>query len=492
MATKLQKIIANNWPQLAQREWKEDLSASSNMFGSIANSGMNWLGSWDFLPTDNTGGIMSLTGENLDRKAQWLGLGTRQMQYWAYCYCAPLAAVIDRIANADANGRVCFLTDDGKLIANPNKIPMMARIRKLMLKPNPMQTWDEFDSQQVAFCKTFGYCPMFAVGPVGMDKTYSIAFFNLNPFYAQPVINHDYSMFAVTGPNTNPIKEWTLTILGTSYTIPSSDILLLKDGHMDATDNSGVLPLSKVAGLDYFVSNICAAMEADNVLLKKKGPLGIFSSDAKPDMAGQTPMPPTEQKDLQEQLARYGLTRGQMQHVISKWPVRWNPMSFSVSELMTKETVRQGTDGICDRMDYPAELMSGKNATYENRNSAERFLYQNNIIPFSLRRMARYNIFFGLQDTDYNIRLNYDHLPVLMVREDLLNEGQANKENSIGFSTMWKDGVITQNQYLKKMGMDELGAEGDIYYPQWLEQNKIMQKQVKPTNNVKKSTPKNS
>lgn len=480
----MNKFSPEKWfAPLMKRDSAPDLFGSNNMFGSIANNALGWLGAFDFLPTDNQGGIMSLTGENLDRKAQWLGLSSKQMQYWAYCYCAPLASVIDRIANADANGRVQFITDDLLPVKNTSKVPVLARIKKLMLQPNPEQTWDEFDSQQVAFCKTFGYCPVFAVGPAGMDKSYTIALFNLNPFYATPVINRDYSLFAdKKDKNSRKISSWRLTILGTNYDIPSEDILLLKDGHMDATDDSGVLPLSKVAGLDYFVSNICAAMEADNVLLKKKGPLGVFSGDAKPDMAGTTPMPIAEQTDLQEQLKRYGLTRGQLQHVISKWPIKWNPMSFNVAELMTKETVRQGTDGICDRMDYPAELMSGKNATYENRNSAERFLYQNNIIPFSLRRMSRYNIFLGLQDTDYNIRLDYSHLPVLMVREDLWKESQANNENSQAFVTMWEKGTITMNEYRKKLGMDELGSEGDKYYPQWLEENKIMQTQKKEKN----------
>ena len=139
------------------------------------------------------------------------------------------------------------------------------------------------------------------------------------------------------------------------------------------------LPLSKVAGLDFFISNICASMEADNVLLKKKGPLGAWSFDPKPDMAGTIPMTPDDKKEIQEDLKQYGLNWHQFQYVVSKIPLKWNAMSFNLRDLMTKETTRQGIDGICDRFGYPAELMSGKNATYENRSSAEKFLYQNNI-----------------------------------------------------------------------------------------------------------------
>jgi len=223
------------------------------------------------------------------------------------------------------------------------------------------------------------------------------------------------------------------------------------------------LPISKVAGLDYFVSNICAAMEADNVLLKKKGPLGVFSYDAKPDMAGLVPMNPKDKDTLQNDLARYGLTSGQLQYVISKSPIKWNAMSFNLKDLMTKETVRQGVDGICDRFGYPPELMSGKNATYENRNSAEKFLYQNNVIPFSLRRMARYSQFFELDEVSLN--LDYDHLPVL--QEDTLNAGQARKYRSEGLSLDWTNGLITWNEYRMLQDMDTV-AGMDIYYNEYL------------------------
>jgi len=162
-------------------------------------------------------------------------------------------------------------------------------------------------------------------------------------------------------------------------------------------------------------------------------------------------------------------------------------MSFNVQELMTKETVRQGTDTICDRLDYPAELMSGKNATYENRNSAEKFLYQNNIIPFSLRRMSRYNKFFGLTSTEYNIVLNYSHLPVL--QEDLVKSGQARYYNSQSLLIDWQAGMITRNQYLAFQNMPEV-VGGDVYYPQWLKDNPLMQQQKANKNATKKNTPK--
>lgn len=445
---------------LTTRASKVDLAGANNLFGTIATGNGLPPGNFGFIPTDGNGGILNLSGDNIN--PQWLGLASKSMQYWAYQYCSPLAAVIDRLAEADTNGIVEFIDSEGitadKKYVKRNQ--QLQRIKRLMSNPNPFQTWEEFNSQQVVLCKIFGYCPVFAVCPEGMDKSWTKALFNLSPFLAMPQANYEIDFYSEE--KINPIKEWTITIYGKSYTIPSSDIILVKDGYIDSESYQMGLPISKVAGLDYFVSNICASMEADNVLLKKKGPLGVFSHDPKPDVGGWTPLKTIEKQELQDDLRQYGLTLGQLQYVISKTPLKWNAMSFNLRDLMTKENVRQGIDGICDRFGYPAELMSGKNATYENRNSAEKFLYQNNVIPFSLRRMARYNEFFGLED--YLLYLDYDHLPVL--QEDIMNAGQARKAKSESLLIDWNAGLITFNEYRVQIELDQVPGM-DIYISEY-------------------------
>lgn len=465
---------------LSVRSSNVDLAGSGNIFGTIGSNAllMNLATSAGFLPIDGKGGTINLTGDdNVDPK--WLGLSSRNMQYWAYNYCSPLAAVIDRLAEADTNGRIEVVNDD-MTVVNYRKNPVLNRVMKLMVNPNPFQTREEFNAEQIVLCKIFGFCPVFCVSPLGMDKTYTRYMFNLNPFYCIPQLNYDYSMY---NPTVGMIKNWNITILGETYNIPAEDIILVKDGLIDSLSPLNGLPISKIAGLDFFVSNICAAMEADNVLLKKKGPLGVFSLDSKPDLAGLKPMQIEDKKELQSDLRQYGMTLGQLQYVISRQPLKWNAMSFNLRDLMTKETVRQGIDGICDRFGYPAELMSGKNATYENRSSAEKFLYQNNIIPFSLRRMARYNTFFGL-DTQ-KLYLNYNHLYVL--QEDVQKSGEASYALSQGLDIDFKDCIITVNEYRKAKEQDPIEG-GDVYYPEWVASHGIKLNPTPSDGNAPKDT----
>jgi len=454
---------------LQKREQQTDLTGSNNMFGTIAGNGMLsrfFPAGIDFIPGDSNGKTISLTGDGVDVGPRWIGLANHEMQFWAYNYCPPLATVIDRLAECDSNGVIAFVDKDKKVIKSVSKIPKLRRIKKLFGKPNPLQTRQEFNSQQLVYCKTFGYCPVWAIKPAGFENDFTKYLINLNPVFCKPVKNESYDIFAdENSPNSNPILEWKLSIFGKTYTIPAKEIILIKDGYMNKIDDFG-LPISKVAGLDYYVSNICAAMEADNVLLKKKGPLGVFSHDSKPDMAGMVPMTPGGQDDLQEQLRRYGLTLGQLQYVVSKYPVKWNAMSFNLRDLMTKETVKQGVDGICDRMGYPAELMAGKNATYDNKDSVEKQLYQNNIIPFSLRRMEVYDIFFGLSDDEYNIIMDYSHLVIL--KEDVTKASQAREAYSNSIQIDWEGGRISYNEARELQGLEPRAEYNEVYYPEYI------------------------
>lgn len=434
-----------------------DLFGSQNMFGTIAGNSFPFPTNSSFIPTGRNGETLNLmTGEG---SPSWLGLKSPMMQFWAYNYCSPLAGVIDRLAEADSNGVLGLIDDNGIKIKNYKKNPVYNRVIPLLNNPNPLQTFQEFNTEQIVLAKIFGYCPVFALGPFPDDPTYTKYMFNLNPFVTQPQYNYEYDPY---DPTSLPITKWVSNIDGYRLEIDARNVLMIKDGFIKTMAFNYGLPLSKIAGLDYFISNICAAMEADNVLLKKKGPLGVFSYDPKPDMAGWKPMRREQQEEIQTDLLNYGMTLGQLQYIVSKLPIKWNSMSFNVQELMTKETVRQGIEGICDRFGYPAELMSGKNATYENRNSAEKFLYQNNIIPFSLRRMAQYCKFFGIT----GLSQDFDHLPVL--QEDVVKSGQARFALSQSLQIDWLMDMITRNEYREQQLMEPLSEDGELYYSEWI------------------------
>lgn len=478
------KIISSYKKSVGIRSTSDlvDQSGANNLFGTIGTGVSPILARMNFIPEDGAGNVIKLVGEDGGGGSpSWIGLSTKMMQFWAYKFCSPLATVIDRLAEADTNGVVKFKGPDGVFIKNFNKIPRLARLKKLLDRPNPWQTWEEFEGEQVSWAKIYGYVPVFAVNPGFEDKTLATALVNLNPLRVTPV---RYDPFDIR-KSKGAIDYWRFSFQGESFNIPFEDTFLVKDSFVTNPANFD-LPMSKIDGLDFQVSNICAAAEADNVILKKKGPLGVFSYQPSKDMAGTTPSDPESKDELQKDLKRYGLTIGQLQYVISRMPVKYEAISFNLRDLMTKETTRQAIDIICDRMGYAAELMSGKNATYENRNSSEKWIYNNNIIPFGVRRMGNYNKFFGLD----GILLSKDFSDLPVLQEDIVKAGEAAFYESQGLLIDWQAGVLTWNQWQVAKGRD--AVEGmDIYFPDYIKKFPLMNPNQK-VDNGKKPAPKNT
>lgn len=453
---------------------------TNNLFGAIAGlSGSLVRPAPDFIPIDGSGKTLQLTNTS----ANWLGLRSRQMQYWAYVYCAPLSAIIDKLAECDINGVVEAIKNDGT--EDYSQSNTVKRLMNLLNKPNPIQSWEDFRSEQVAYKKIFGFCPVFPIIPKGFsDPTYATSIWNLLPWLCTPQINSGFNIYSTSG---TPVKQWTMSIFGQAVMIDGDKIMMLTDGVVKDSGTQYMLPLSKVAGLDYAVSNCCYSQEADNVLLRKKGPIGAWSHDPPTDsMAGYLPMKKEEKKELQDDLAQYGLSWDQFQFLVTRQRVKYVSAGFNVKELMTKETFNQGVEIMCDKFGVPAECLSFKDAKYENRAAAEKFMYQNVVIPGNNRDMRVYTNFFGLQklDTPVKLRCDYDELPIL--QDDMGAAAKAMLDKTEAVNNQYKDGYITKNMARQELGHDSI--EGEDYYYVDSPEYKQQQEQFKMKVNAKSNT----
>ena len=447
-------------------------SFANNLFGAIAGLSGNLIApAPDFIPIDGSGGTLQLTNTT----ANWLGLRSLNMQYWAYVYCAPLSSVIDKLAECDINGVLEAIKADGS--EDYSQSGTVKRLMKLLAKPNPLQSWEDFRAEQVAYKKIFGFCPVWPIVPAGMsDPTYAKTIWNVLPWLATPQINNDFNIYSTSG---SPVQNWTLSIFGQSVDIPGDKIMMLTDGIVKDNGNQYMLPLSKVAGLDYAVSNTCYSQEADNVLLRKLGPIGAWVHDPNPDsIKGYMPMKQEQKEELQNDLGGYGITWDQFQHLITRNRVKYEKAGYNVKELMTKETYRQGCETICDKLNVPPEVMSWKDVKYENKSAAEKFLYQNNVIPSNNKDMRVYTNFFKLNELDTPVRLkcDFDELPVM--QEDQVQAATAMKTKTEAVQLQYTNGYITKNMARQQLGHDSLPDEDYYYkdspeYKQTQEDNKL-------------------
>lgn len=425
-----------------------------NLFGAISGQSAGLIqAAPNFIPINGSGGTLNLTSQT----ACWLGLQTRQMQYWAYRYCAPLASVIDKLAECDINGVPEIHKIDGS--EDFSQSPKGLRLMRLLRQPNPRQTWEQFRGQQVIYKKIFGYVPVWPIMPVGItDKTYAYSLWNIPPWLATPQFNYDFNYYSRTG---TPVLRFQVSIYGKSFEIPGDELMMLYDGFVQDSQTQYQLPVSKVAGLDYAISNCCYSQEADNVLLRRQGPLTIISHDPPTDgIKGYIPMSPEGKIELQESLNKYGVTFEQFQHYITRTPVKVQHSGFDAKELMTKETFKQGIETICDRFGVPTELMGFKDSKYNDRVAEEKGMYQNNIIPNNMRDLRVYNQFF-LDDAAIKLVCDFNELPIM--QEDATAAATALNIKTDALLKQYKEDFIMKNAVLEGLGQNSIEG-GDVFY----------------------------
>ena len=436
----------------------------NNLFGTIAQGGiLNKVdGNIGFIPLDGNNTTLQIKGSN----AEWLGLENRVTQKYAYEFCYPLSSVVDRIAEADINGNIEILRSSGKGKEDFATSPYAQRMNNLFEQPNPSQSWDEFRGQQVVYKKVFGFCPVLVITPVGFeyDPSEASMLLNLPPWLFSVEVDYDSGAYPKA-------KSYSCTILGNIVTYKPEQILILKDGFLQDERESFLLPKSKLVGLDMAVSNLCAGMEADNVMLRKRGPIGFISHDAaatKDSVAGYLPMTNTEKTEIQNDLQAYGLSWSQYQYVVSKTAMKWNSMGYDVKQLGTKETILQATKAICQRMNFSYILLENSEATFANQNDAHKSLYQNNIIPGCNKDVDKYAKYFKAKENNCTFTVDFSHLAIM--QEDAEMQGRARKAKDESLQIEYLNGIITKNQWLTELGMETI-PDGDVYYTEPVQTN---------------------
>lgn len=430
----------------------------NNLFGTIAEgAGLARLPQKiGFLPEDDMGNTLKIKGTG----ANWMGLRSREMQLKAYMFCSPLSSVIDRLAEADINGKPEILRKTGKGKNDYAGGPYADNLNALFSQPNPLQTWHQFRGQQVVYKKIFGFCPVWAIRPAGFNDTSdAYQLINIHPWCFN--VESTKKLYRQTAAK-DIISKYVFTVLGEDITLTADDVFILEDSFLQDEKTDYILPMSRLVGLDMAVSNICAALEADNVLLKKKGPLGAWTHDAaatKDSVAGYIPMTKTERAEVQRDLDAYGVSWSQYQSLVTRQPIKWQGTSFNVTELGTSDTLVKGTKEICHRFNYSYTLLEESESTFSaNGVRSHQALYQNNVIPSRMKDDEKYEKYFKMSENNCKFVADFSWLPVM--QPDKKVEAETLKAQTEALLLQYKEGIITKNKMLEGLGLDTIpGAD---------------------------------
>lgn len=375
---------------------------------------------------------------------------TPQGQINAYNVCAPLNAVINRKARAFTNGKWFILDKQGKEAQGK----VAENLRKLIKKPNPLQTWNQLMTQAKVYEQIFEEVFFLTITPAGFDKK-EVATIWVVPNW---IIN------AKTTGNLyqqsfieDIVTHFELNYGGKITRIEIDSIIHIKGSNQNNEDQ--IRAMSRLVSLEDPISNIVAAYEARNVLITRKGAIGILSNVSR-DVAGTIPVDATEKAEVQDEFKKYGLSKSQSQVIITNANLRWQSMTFPTKELMLFEEIEDDVRQICDTYDYPMYLLGFKaGTTFSNMGEAKKSLYQDAIIPEAEGWAEAFNNYFELEAAGLEMKVFYDHLEIFQQSEKDKADALLAKVNAN--MPLLEKNIITLNQFLTALDYEPRGPEGD-------------------------------
>lgn len=375
-------------------------------------------------------------------------------QQKAYDKVEIVQTIIDRKGDYLTRGKLKYYSGDKEVETGAD----YKALQKLMNNPNPMQSGDEFDKMVNAYTSIFGFCLFYRVYPTNRNTGIPSAVWCVNPLTLK---------YELTGKlyNQSELKNIVKYVEFSAYngfeTIrlegdQLNDLWMFNYGGINKdnlfTAQSPLFSLSDQCSL------FAVGVNAYGQLIKRSI-LGLVTNRTKDGAAGWMPMSDDDKKDVQEKLNRYGLIESRDQIIISDKDLFYQSMLSNVGNLQIPEALKIAVSSFCNRLNFQIELLSQREGTYENKNAAEKAQYQNQVIPFANSYYNQLSQFLNPSGTVVVLR-EYDDLPIFQENEK--EKAEVNAINIETFGKLFREGMITKNQYLQSIG--EMPVDGgDVY-----------------------------
>ena len=329
-------------------------------------------------------------------------------------------------------------------------------LNNLLKKPNPRQTRTEWLRQLKVNDYVFGDAYVYASLPVGFENSFTyedIAVLNNLPSYNVCSVLTGKWLDATTKEEI--INKYVLTDFnGKKRDLHTNSVLHLNNTNIkfDANFTNGK---SKLLPLKQPISNIDKAFESKNVLITKRGALGILSSDMKDEAVGSIALNETQIEEVQKAFNKYGLMRDQYSQIISPVPLKYQKMAMSVKDLMLFEEVSHNAIAICNSYGVPEELVRYYIRTGtlgSDSNISEKRFYDSTIIPESVDFINNLNNFLNTEENGILLIGSYDHLHVLQANKK--EEAEVNKLKCDAAKDNFMSGLTNYGQYAIACGVE--------------------------------------
>jgi hypothetical protein len=370
----------------------------------------------------------------------------------AYSVCPPLTAIINKKAQSLIKGKSWLLNKEGAEAGKvATKVP--GNLKKLLEHPNALQSWKQFEAQNYIYQQIAGYCVVLPIKPVGFEAVNAVSLWNLPPWMLEVKEKEKINLASVREAK-DFFESITLVWKGERTPLSLEDVYIFKD--FTPSVCSLVMPESRTKALDQPISNIIGTLESRGVLIDKRGPSYVISSN-KSDESGDVPLSAKEKQAVEEEFKQYGLKRKQVQAIITSANIKLETVGFSTRDLMLFEEMEDDIMRLCDGYGMPYRLMASNRNNSLGGSDAEYFnkqLYEDTIIPEAESFYEQWNQFFKL--SQYNLTLSKDYTHIACLQADKVKEATARNILNDAKKKEFDAGLITLDQWLQALGEDPL------------------------------------
>lgn len=323
-----------------------------------------------------------------------------------------------------------------------------SKILKFLKKPNPLQTIEQYLYQYYILNGIYNKTFQFKLKSLSYEKIPQALW--LLPSGSMKV--------NTTG---KIYRQWDVKDIITNYELVDSEKkeIFETDQVIYMCEGVGVSilnPVSRVAALQIPLSNIIAALKSLNIIWTEKGQIGFIKVKSP---TGTDPQPPDKDEVKRMRLEyqnEYGLDSKGGHVSMTSLDAEWVPMTFDVAELGFHEGIEASFTTLCDAYGHDRDIYgSVKGATFENKNQGLKSTINNGMQPVADKLLRTLTRELLDESTGEQLIASYEHLPVM--KEDELKAAQAMKTEIEGLSVLFRDGVISKEQYAEKAEVDPDG-----------------------------------
>lgn len=322
-----------------------------------------------------------------------------------------------------------------------------------MNKPNVLQSKDEYLKEFSLHRDIFGGAFVYKLMGSALAET-PLALWNIVPY--EMTIKTSGLIYEQSDIN-EIIKEYVYNEAGSAKKVYKADEILLRKLY---NAKNPILLVSPFLGLNMEISNIRGAMGYRNVILRKKGAIGILSNRSK-DSQGGIPLSEPERKRIEKQYQKdHGIGDEQMQIIITNADLNWQPTNYPTNELMLFEEITEDMKRIIDRYGLNDKLFSAEQgSTLSDSGSkmleAQRMVYQDTIIPESEDDAKAFSDYLGLTEKGERLILDYSHIQAL--KDDEVKASQVTERQARAFAILagMETGGFSRDEAAEMVGLTQ-------------------------------------